>query len=464
MKTEMRQKIWLQVVAMVLAGCACACSGHGHTGQTAQNNSAAAGEQAPEAAAAGLAAPIFTDHGANSAAAQAAPYLILVSLDGFRYDYPQKYAAPNISAMGVRGASAPEGMIPAFPSVTFPNHYTIVTGLYPEHHGIVNNAFYDPARRKVYSYRDAAAETDGTWYAGTPLWVLAEQQGMRAACFFWAGSEAGIQGVRPTYYMKYDQKYPNDMRVEQVLAWLRLPAEKRPHFITLYFSDVDSAGHSHGPDSEQVRAAVAEVDREIGKLAAGVAELKLPVDLVVLADHGMEKVEGDWINLDQYFDKSLIVTPVEDLLYAKKKGDAALIYQALNGKSDKFRVYRAGKVPAELHYDGNPRLGDPVVVPTGPYVVRVSAPGAVAGAAMKFYGPPVGMHGYDPATMASMKAIFFAAGPDIRAGATVKPFENVDVYPLVARILGLSIVGLKTGDVDGSIAPLGGILKTETGK
>jgi predicted AlkP superfamily pyrophosphatase or phosphodiesterase len=454
MTNTLKRSIGVQPATLLLAAFFCACSGHG---QAAQTNSAA-GAQAPGAAAAGLAAPIFTDHGANSAAAQAAPYLILVSLDGFRYDYPQKYAAPNISALGVRGASAPEGMIPAFPSVTFPNHYTIVTGLYPEHHGIVNNAFYDPKRDKIYSYRDAAAETDGSWYGGTPLWVLAEQQGMRAACFFWPGSEAEIQGTRPSYYMKYDQKYPNAARVEQVLTWLRLPAEVRPHFITLYMSDVDGAGHSHGPDSEQVRAAVADVDREIGKLAAGVAELNLPVDLVVLADHGMEKVEGDWINLDQYFDKSLIVTPVEDLLYAKKEGDAAKIYDALNGKSEKFKVYRAGKVPAELHYDGNPRLGDPVIVPTGPYLIRVSAPGAVTGAAMKFYGPPVGMHGYDPAKMASMKAIFFAAGPDIRAGVAVKAFENVDVYPLVARILGLNIAKVK---VDGAIGPVEEILKAE---
>src|SRR5277367_3303519 len=140
--------------------------------------------------------------------------------------------------------------------------------------------------------------------------------------------------------MKYDQKYPNEKRVEQVLAWLKLPAEQRPHFITLYFSDVDSAGHSHGPDSEQVRAAVAEVDKEIGKLAAGVAELKLPVDLVVLADHGMEKVEGEWIDLDQYFDKSLVATPVEAFLYPRNETDASKIYEALNGKSEKFKVYR----------------------------------------------------------------------------------------------------------------------------
>src|ERR1700722_12646863 len=446
------QRSYLRGTILVLATFLCGCSGHG---QATQNNSG----QAQSAAGAGLAAPIFTDHGPNSAEQQAKPYVILVSLDGFRYDYPRKYAAPNISAMGTRGASAPDGMIPAYPSVTFPNHLTIVTGLYPEHHGIVANAFYDPARKQIYSYRDPAAETDGTWYGGTPLWVLAEQQGMRAACFFWPGSEADIQGVRPTYYMKYDQKYPNDKRVEQVLAWLKLPAEQRPHFITLYFSDVDGAGHAHGPDSDEVRAAVAEVDKEIGKLAAGVAETKLPVDIVVLADHGMEKVQGDWIDLDQYFDKSLVTTPVEALLYSKSESDAAKTFSALNGKSDKFKVYRAGHVPAELHFDGNPREGDPVVVATGPYLLRVSAPETSATSmAMKFYGPPVGMHGYDPAKMPEMKAIFFAAGPDIRAGVKIAPFENVAVYPFVARILGLDITNLKTGAIDGTIAPLAGIL------
>ena len=454
MKQTFVRRTWLQVVAILFACCVCACSGHGQAGTGGQNNSG----QAQSAAGAGLAAPIFTDHGPNSAEQQAKPYVILVSLDGFRYDYPRKYAAPNIVALGTRGASAPEGMIPSYPSVTFPNHLTLVTGLYPEHHGIVGNSFYDPQRKQTYSYRDPSTEVDGTWYGGTPLWVLAEQQGMRAACFFWPGSEAAIQGMRPTYYMKYDQKYPNDQRVDQVLAWLKLPAEQRPHFITLYMSDVDSAGHAHGPDSPEVAEAVAKVDKEIGRLAAGVAELKLPVDLVVVADHGMAKVDGEWTNLDQYFDKSLVVRPVESFLYAKSEADAAKIYAALNGKSDKFKVYRTGKVPPELHFDGNPREGDPVVVASGTYLLRVSAPPAVADAAMRFYGPEIGAHGFDPAKFPEMKAIFFAAGPDIRAGATVAPFENVAVYPFIARILGLDITNLKTGAIDGTIAPLQGIL------
>src|SRR6266849_2956773 len=170
----------------------------------------------------------------NTAGQQDKHYVVLVSLDGFRYDYPTKYGAKNLLAMAARGASAPDGMIPSYPSVTFPNHYSIVTGLYPEHHGIVANTFYDPARKERYSYADPKTNGDGSWYGGTPLWVLAEQQGMRSASFFWPGSEAEIQGKRPSYYLHYDDKFPDEKRVEQVLAWLHLPPEQRPHFITLY--------------------------------------------------------------------------------------------------------------------------------------------------------------------------------------------------------------------------------------
>jgi arylsulfatase A-like enzyme len=415
-------------------------------------------QRAVQTTSAALSSPITVENGPNTAAQQAKPYVILVSLDGFRYDYARIYHAPNLDALGERGASAPEGMIPAYPSITFPNHYTIVTGLYPEHHGIVANAFYDPVRKQVYSYRDEQTVTDGTWYGGTPLWVLAEEQGMRSACFFWPGSEADVQGVRPTYYMKYDAKFPNRARVEQVLTWLRLPPEKRPHFITLYFSDVDSAGHAHGPESPEVAAAVREVDDEVGRLVDGVAKLNLRVDVIVVADHGMAKVEGSWINLGEYFDARLLEKSVESYMYPRSEAAAEKIYAALEGKSDKFKVYRNGAVPAELRFDGNLREGDPVVVATGPYLIRVNAPPAGAGDAMHSLAPPVGMHGYDSAHMPEMKAIFFAAGPDIRRGEKVAPFENVNLYPFVARILGLDVSHLPTGKVDGNLRALQSIL------
>ena len=237
--------------------------------------------------------PVLTsEHGPNTAEQQRKHYVVLISLDGFRYDYAEKYDAVHIRALGTAGATAPRGMIPAYPSLTFPNHLTLATGLYPEHHGIVADNFYDPARKQTYRLGVPATVTDGSWYGGTPIWVLAEQQGMRAACFFWPGSEAEIQGVRPSYYLKFDDQIPDRARVQQVLRWLRLPPEQRPHLITLYFSEVDHAGHEFGPDSEQVRAAVQVVDKEVGVLWDEIAKLNMPVDVIVLSDHGMAKVQG----------------------------------------------------------------------------------------------------------------------------------------------------------------------------
>jgi alkaline phosphatase D len=398
--------------------------------------------------------PILTaNNPPNSPTQQAKHYVVLVSLDGFRYDYAQKYAAKNILALAKQGASAPEGMIPSYPSITFPNHYSLVTGLYPEHHGIVANTFYDPIRKQRYSYTDFASESDGTWYGGTPLWVLAEQQGMRSACFFWPGSEAAIQGIRPSYYLHFDTHYPDEKRIDQVIDWLKLPPEQRPHFITLYYYEPDHSGHSFGPDSPEVRTAVHHVDDLMGKLKTGLDSLHLPIDLIVVSDHGMTKVQGTWIDLDQYADLTNFITD-GSLLYANTGspvGDEAAAqkaYDQLKHADSRFMVYRRARVPIGLDFNQNPREGDPIIVPTGPYLIRAHAPSEVTNRP-----PPLGMHGYDPAGMKDMRAIFYAVGPDIRPDSTVKPFENVNVYPLVAHILGLD-----PPKVDGSLYVLSGIL------
>jgi alkaline phosphatase D len=372
----------------------------------------------------------------NTAAQQAKHYVILVSLDGFRYDYPAKYGAPHIQAMAKDGASAPEGMLPSYPSLTFPNHLSIVTGLYPEHHGIVANSFFDPNRTpeqgQTYVYTQSKTNGDGSWYGGTPLWVLAEQQGMRSACLFWPGSEAEIQGKRPSYYLKYDDKLDDAKRVDQVIAWLGLPPEQRPHFITLYYSNVDHAGHAYGPDSDEVRAAVHHVDDMIGYLQTKLAALKLPVDLIVLADHGMVTLKGDPIDLSTFADLSGVHTE-GSLIYAKDDADAEKIYQQFKAHADpRFSVYRRADVPEHLHFNSNPREGDPVVVPNGPYTFRTKPFTALAGSSTLHGG-----HGFDPSTMPEMKAIFFANGPDIKHGVKLPPFENVNIYPLIAELLDL---------------------------
>ncbi len=281
-------------------------------------------------------------------------YVVLVSLDGFRYDYAAKYGAKNLLAMAARGATAPEGMIPEYPSLTFPNHYSIVTGLYPEHHGIVANSFYDPVRKESYTYANPKDTGDGSWYGGTPLWVLAEQQGMRAACFFWPASDAEIQGKRPSYYVApYDDNFPDEKRVDQVLAWLALPPEKRPHFITLYYPNTDHAGHVYGPDAPETGEAVRHVDEMMGRLLQGIADSGLPVDLIVLADHGMETLKGGWVMLEKWADLSQFET-AGPLLYARSDEDAEKAYQSLLGASDTFQVYRRAQVPASFAFQFEP--------------------------------------------------------------------------------------------------------------
>jgi alkaline phosphatase D len=284
---------------------------------------------------------------------------------------------------------------------------------------------------------------------------------MRTACFFWPGSEAKIAGFQPTYYLKFDDKIDDTARIQQVLAWLRLPEADRPHFITLYYSEPDHEGHEFGPDAPETRAAVRKVDGLIGQLKAGLDATGLPIDLVVVSDHGMAKVQGGWITLDQLADLTGFDT-AGGLLYGKTEEDRARVYNQLKKASSQFVVYRRKDVPPELNYNQNPREGDPVVIATGPYAIRVHGPPtgkpdqpATPGGSANPDKPPIpGMHGYDPHKVPEMKASFFAAGPDIVAGKTVAPFENVNLYPWLAHMLGLA-----PGKTDGSLDVLAGTLR-----
>jgi len=390
----------------------------------------------------------------NSVWAQNQHYLVLVSLDGFRWDYARRDNAKNLLSLGKAGVWAPEGMLPSYPSLTFPNHYTIVTGLYPEHTGIVANSFLDPARNARYAMSEAKAVTDGSWYGGVPLWSLAESQGMRTAALLWVGSEAQIAGFRPSYYATFDSKTEStpesqQARIDDTIALLKLPPAERPHFIAIYFSEPDHEGHEFGPDAPETRKAELKMDALIGKLRIALKATRLPVDFVVVSDHGMAKSEGDWINLDQFADLTNFET-AGSLLYGKTEEDRARAYDQLKKASSQFMVYRLKDVPAGLHFNQNAREGDPVVVATGPFAIRVHAP--VEG--QNDHSPTVGMHGFDPQRMPEMKASFFAAGPDLWEGKTVAPFDNVNLYPWMAHIL-----GLKAPKSDGSLNILSGTLR-----
>lgn len=397
---------------------------------------------------------VHVDHGPNSPAAQKAHYVVLVSLDAFRYDYALRDGAKNLLALGKQGVSAPEGIFPAYPSLTFPNHFTLVTGLYPGHHGIVANNFYDPVRQARYAMANPQAATDGSWYSGVPLWSLAESQGMRSAVLFWPGSEAKIAGFQPTWYARFDAKTEatsavQQARIDNALALLKLPPADRPHFIAIYYSEPDHQGHQFGPDAPETRAAELKMDSLVGKLKAALDSTALPIDLVVLSDHGMAKVEGPWITLDHFASLDGFET-AGSLLYGKSEADRARLYNQLKKASSQFVVFRLKDAPAGLHLNQNPRSGDPVVIATGPFAIRAHAPPAG-----KPDLPPIpGMHGFDPHKLSDMKASFFAAGPDILSGKTVAPFDNVNLYPWLAHLL-----GLQAPKSDGALNVLAGTLR-----
>ncbi|HTE33939.1 MAG TPA: ectonucleotide pyrophosphatase/phosphodiesterase [Chryseolinea sp.] len=384
----------------------------------------------------------------NSAAQEKKPYVILISADGFRFDYAEKYHAEHLLNFGRQGVRA-KSMIPSFPSVTFPNHYTIVTGLYPSHHGLVNNSFYDPASKASYSMGDKEKVRDGKWYGGTPLWVLAEQQQLLSASMFWVGSEAAIKDIRPSYYYDFTEKMEIGTRIQAVKDWLTLPEEKRPHFITFYLSEADHAGHRYGPDAPETAAAVRTVDSIVYQLTEAVRETGLPVNFIFVSDHGMTHVNQEQpLPMPAAIDRKKFIIPSSGtmvVLHAKDKADIQPLYEKLKKEEKHYKVYLKSNVPASLHYsdtdDAMNRIGDILLIPEWPYVFSEKKPGA-------------GFHGFIP-SVKDMHASFIAWGPAFKKNYRISSFENVHVFPLITRILGLTY----TEKIDGRIEVLEGILK-----
>jgi predicted AlkP superfamily pyrophosphatase or phosphodiesterase len=378
------------------------------------------------------------------------PHVILISLDGFRADYLDRFELPNFRRVVQRGARA-EGMVPVFPSLTFPNHYSLVTGLLPERHGIVANSFYDPARRQTYSLGDQASVSDGTWYRGEPIWVTAETQGMVAACFFWPGSEAAIKGVRPTFWKPYSGTTPNEDRVRGVLEWMRLPDERRPHLVTLYFSELDTASHRAPMDSPAIEQAARSLDRTIGMLMDGIDALPIRdrVYLLLTSDHGMvETGVSQTVRLDSLIDTTRVHMsfggPVASLHIKGSEAEARRVRDELNSRLTNGRAYLREDTPARYRYRADPRIGDVVVVMDESWTLSTS-PSTSERKVERW-----GMHGWDPA-FESMRALFVIAGPGIRRGVTIPDVQNVDVYPLMTELLGLRAAA----DIDGRSARIG---------
>ncbi|MGX9463158.1 alkaline phosphatase family protein [Shewanella sp. A14] len=376
------------------------------------------------------------------------PYVLLVSIDGYRYDYNSLHKPHYLTEFAQHAAQVTH-FKPSFPTITFPNHFTLVTGLYPAHHGIVSNHFYNHALQQSYSMKIKQAVTDGRFYKGVPLWSLAGQQGLKSATYFWPGSEAKIAGQRPDYWLPYNDDAPNNQRVEKVLQWFNLPEEQRPQLVTLYFSDVDTAGHLYGPESKNTHQAVKNVDQAIGQLLAGINALPFKVNVIITSDHGMANVEGfERLYTDRLFagnealqDKfsfnndaafSLVTATGEH----KQQDLAALATIVKNIPGLQF--YLQKDIPTYLHFNNNPSIGDAILMSNQHYITSTDAsPGLV------------GKHGYDVNVISDMNTVLYAQGPAFNEHH-IDQAENIHLYPLIAHILGLTI----TEPIDGRLSIL----------
>ena len=364
-----------------------------------------------------------------------APVTILVSIDGFRADYLARGVTPNLAELVAGGVRAE--MRPSFPSVTFPNHWTLVTGLRPDRHGIVNGTIHDPSRPGIISVK---TEEDPFWWsAADPIWVSAEKAGIRSATMFWPGSSVAIGGVRPSVWAQFAKAITSAQRADTVLDWLRRPAAKRPRLVTLYFDAVDIAGHHFGPDSAEVRQAMAEVDTAIGGLRAGLKELGQPANLVVVSDHGMAAIDparvlqlGDYVDRADYVPLSggpvLFVDPVP--------GHEAALAAGLARLPGYVHCWPKGHLPERFHFGTNPRAAGWTCLSDIGAAVLVTPVKSPADR---------GDHGYDNDAI-EMRALFIGNGPAFARGKVLPEFDNVDIEPLLRDLIGLPQATGRDGD------------------
>jgi len=375
-------------------------------------------------------------------------YVLLVSLDAFRWDYSKIYNTPNLNKLAAEGVKA-DRMYSSFPTVTFPNHYTIATGLYPDHHGLINNSFSAPDLGLFYRMGDRSAVENPSFYGGEPIWVTAEKQGVRSASFFWVGSEAPVEGIHPTYWKKYDESVTFEARIDTVIKWLGYPAEKRPELVTLYFDEPDATSHVFGPVSPETGKIVEQLDSLMGVLRTKLSALPeaKKINLIILSDHGMAAVSPDrYINIKSLLPNRMIASisggnPVYLINPSEGKKDSVLY---LLNISAGLKAYSKSQLPARWHYGSNPRIPEIVVVADSSWSIGTRPDGS------SLRG---GAHGYDNYN-SDMFSIFYAAGPSFKKNYMFRDLNNTDVYDLICRIL--KIVPAKN---DGDPAHIKGMLR-----
>lgn len=380
-------------------------------------------------------------------------YTILISFDGFRWDYPNRGMTPNLDFIKENGVHA-LSLKPCFPTKTFPNHYTIVTGLYPENHGIIANSFINPVTNEIYKIGDTSAVRNPKWYKGEAIWETAKRHGVITASYFWPGSELNLEYRRPDYFEKYEHLRDYNKRVEGVLDWLKLPNDQRPKFITLYFDAADTYGHRFGTNSLELNESIVRLDSLLGKLFEGLKQINLfdSTNIIIVSDHGMSDVSGDRIInveeiLEGYTQTLWDYGPVMYVFPDKDESDK--IYNKLKSEECNFKVYRRHEVPEYYHFSNSAMI---------PEIILIADPGwsLMTNKDINRYGnmSSGGQHGYDNNHI-DMHGIFYAIGPDFKTGYTCGTINNIDIYPLLAKILRI----FPNNNIDGKLARIEFLLK-----
>jgi alkaline phosphatase D len=362
----------------------------------------------------------------------------MISFDGFRSDYLDWYDTPNMDRFISKGVRA-EGLIPVFVSKTFPNHYSIATGLYAENHGLIGNQFYDPLLDDEYSLSNRSKVEDPKFYGGEPIWVTAEKNDIQTASYFWVGSEAPINNTYPTRWKRYDHDFPFNSRIDSVVNWLSMPKKQRPNLCLLYFHEPDHTGHETGPKSDETAMMVHEIDSLFGTLITKLEQLPIAknLNILVVSDHGMTEISSErTIDLSSHIETKKMKQEGSGpytLLYDMDKNDIGNIVDRLN-TVPKISAYAKKDIPERYHFKRHHRIKDILIIADEGWYIKDQAISSTS--KVGAYIPKGGTHGYDN-QLKSMHALFIANGPAFKKGITVPPFENVNIYPLICHILNI---------------------------
>lgn len=389
----------------------------------------------------------------NNSIAQNIPYTILISLDGFRWDYTNRGLTPNFDYIEQNGVKA-LSLKPSFPSITFPNHISIVTGMYPQNHGVIANTMYDPVTDKIYQLRDTSEVRNAYWYKGEMIWETARRQGVKTASYFWPGSEMNIEYRRPTIYEKYEHERDYLERINGVIEWLKLPYSERPKFITLYYDLADSEGHRYGPNSPQINSAISRLDSLIGILFNKLDEIKLrdSVNIIIVSDHGMTEISQErYVNIEdiasckscKFINRGAVMN-----IFIEDKNEVDVVYKKLKNSEDHYKVYKPSEIPSHYHFNNFHLIGDLFIL---------AEPGWSVGTSkdkdrMKDYNG--GNHGFDNSFL-DMHGIFYAIGPSFKKNYKTGTIENINIYPLLCKILSIN----PNRNIDGKLENISFILR-----